>query len=294
MRNYSQRTQDGILRKIFQRIGIANAHCVEFGFGYVGSQTTGEALFEAAYSRQHGRVMLNTLLLRKQGWNATYFDALVDDAAANIRRVVLTQHNIASAFAAAAVPIDVDYVSIDVDSIDVWLLLGLLQGGYRPRVISVEFNANFGIDQYLALSPHWHKWSGSAAMGSGAAALNLVASQHGYRMVHLMVELLDVFFVREDLLQACDAATLPAFSDIARGIIPRRIHHTCLATEARRFVDVRTMLQAAKDVESKRNVTAEAHANAISELQRANAFFRANPKARTRGSIRQTPDVCEV
>ena len=284
MRNFSQKTQDGILRTIFNKIGVANSHSVEFGFGYVKSGATGEALFEHSHGA-HGHVLLNTLLLRKQGWNATYFDALVSDPVANVRQVVLTERNIAAAFAAAGVPIDVDYVSIDVDSIDVWLLRGLLEGGYRPRVISTEYNANFGPGQYLAMPPKWHAWSGSAAIGSGAAALNLVAEAHGYRVVHLMPVLLDMFFVRGDLLSSCDNTTLPTFAQAARGIIPRRIHHTCTPAEARRMVDVRLML---------RGLEVEAKAKALAELRRSNAYFEAHAEARKRGRMTHTAEVCKL
>ena len=40
-----------------------------------------------------------------------------------------------------SIPSDVDYISIDVDSTDVWLMHALLSGGYAPRVLSIEFNA---------------------------------------------------------------------------------------------------------------------------------------------------------
>ena len=57
---------------------------------------------------------------------------------------MLSEENIVEHFVAAGTPRDVDYVSIDVDSIDVWLLRALLLGDYRPRILSVEFNPNFG------------------------------------------------------------------------------------------------------------------------------------------------------
>ena len=41
-------------------------------------------------------------------------------------KATLTEANIAQTFEAAKVPHDVDYVSIDVDSIDFWLLKGLI------------------------------------------------------------------------------------------------------------------------------------------------------------------------
>eukprot|EP00966_Prymnesium_polylepis_P093705 2168271-Prymnesium_polylepis.1 len=174
-RVFSQGHQDGILQRIFRRIGTTNRHCVEFGFGYVEEGMTGFELLK----RNSG---LNTrYLLENQGWNATFFDAIVSDPAINVRRVVLTEDNIVASFAAAQVSLDVDYVSIDVDSIDVWLLNALLEGGYRPRVISLEYNANFNINQPVSCGRKWQSWNGTSVFGASAAALNLVAEQFDYR-----------------------------------------------------------------------------------------------------------------
>ena len=98
---------------------------------------------------------LNTRLLVRQGWQPTYFDALFGDASINVTYAVLTTGNIGSHFRAAGVPLTVDYVSIDVDSIDVWLLLGLLEAGYRPRVISCEFNSNFMSTHFVTMQRKW-------------------------------------------------------------------------------------------------------------------------------------------
>ena len=76
---------------------------------------------------------------------------------------LLTPENIGEAFRSAGVPEDVDYVSIDVDSIDVWLLHGLLSSGYRPRVLSVEFNRNFNADMLATHEKNWHVWTRHSA-----------------------------------------------------------------------------------------------------------------------------------
>ena len=174
-RVFSQGHQDGILQAIFQRIGTTNRHCVEFGFGYVEENVTGFELLR----RNSG---LNTrFLLERQGWNATFFDAIVSDPVINVRRAVLTEDNIVASFAAAQIPLDVDYVSIDVDSVDLWLLQALLAGGYRPRVISAEYNANFNASQPVSCGRRWHAWNRTSVFGASAAALNLVAEKFGYR-----------------------------------------------------------------------------------------------------------------
>ena len=176
MRTYSQGTQDGVLRLIFQRIGVTNARCVEFGFGYAGTKRGWDAI------RDHPG--LNTRLLVRQGWQPTYFDALFGDASINVTYAVLTTGNIGSHCRAAGVPLTVDYVSIDVDSIDVWLLLGLLEAGYRPRVILCEFNSNFMSTPFVTMQRKWVAVDEQRqTFGASAAALNLVASKFGYQAI---------------------------------------------------------------------------------------------------------------
>ena len=44
----------------------------------------------------------------------------------------------------------VDYLSVDVDSTDLWLVEAVMMSAYRPRVISSEFNPNFPYDYAIA------------------------------------------------------------------------------------------------------------------------------------------------
>ena len=76
---YSQGSQDQILRSIFDFVGVTNRRAVEFGFGYVHPRFSGAQLLE----HNSG---LNTRLLREQGWNVTYFDALVEDQTVGIKK----------------------------------------------------------------------------------------------------------------------------------------------------------------------------------------------------------------
>ena len=87
-----------------------------------------------------------------------FFDAEISNQNINLIKRVLTAENIGSALKDAGIPLDVDYVSIDVDSIDVWLFHGMLSSGYRPRVVSVEYNQNFPIHMMLACEKEWAPW----------------------------------------------------------------------------------------------------------------------------------------
>ena len=55
-------------------------------------------------------------------------------------------HNIVALLEKYGVPKHLDYVSIDVDSTDIWLVEALLRSSYRPRIISAEFNPNYPFD----------------------------------------------------------------------------------------------------------------------------------------------------
>jgi hypothetical protein len=149
----------------------------------------------------------------------------------NLRTVVkatLTETNIVQTFEFAKVPHDVDYVSIDVDSKDFWLLKGLIASDspYRPRVIQCEYNQLYGPDQFITNRPVSKAWAGSnfqyfaTSYGGSAAALNLIASSAGYTCVYLLHE---IIFVRNDLLAAIGCKKPPPFGAIVNGKILRHV-----------------------------------------------------------------------
>jgi hypothetical protein len=144
-------------------------------------------------------------------------------------KATLTEANIVQTFEAAKVPHDVDFVSIDVDSIDFWLLKGLLASDspYRPRVIQCEYNQLYGPDQFITNRPQPKVWQGrsdfsygATSYGASAAALNLIASAAGYTCVYLLH---DVIFVRSDALSATGCKRPPPFGAIVNGKIPRHV-----------------------------------------------------------------------
>mmetsp|Transcript_42058 Transcript_42058/g.110752 ORF Transcript_42058/g.110752 Transcript_42058/m.110752 type:complete len:301 (-) Transcript_42058:221-1123(-) len=225
-KKYSQGDQDGILQNIFKTIGTVNLAAVEFGFGYeANSGHSGEQLIE----QNSG---LNTRFLREKGWNVTYFDALISDSVAGIKAVTLTEDNIVSSFRAAGVPTEVDYVSIDVDSIDVWLLKALLTE-YRPRVISIEYNKNFLSWMHLTHTRKWHAWTQRSVYGASAGAIDYVARVNGYRVVNIMPSGLDMFLVRKDVLDAhCNPRSIASFEKLAGAArLGERFHDSCSETD---------------------------------------------------------------
>jgi len=237
----SQFDQDIILQNIFEIIGTTNKHCAEFGYGY----NIDTLVMDDFLHRENFRQGLNTHKLIQQGWRPVFFDAEFENAEINLIKAVLTEDTICAEFEKAKIPLDADYVSIDVDSVDIWLLNGLLKGGYRPRVISVEHNSNFMAHMPVACRREWAPWkNGSRIYGTSAAAINFVGEQYGYKVVDIMKDL-DVFLIRNDVLEAScsNVGDLPTFQWLADGKTGVNCHRFCDPVEAaERFVDVPLML----------------------------------------------------
>ena len=96
-------------------------------------------------------------------------------------------------------PSQPDYISIDVDSTDLWLFEALLKG-YRARVFSVEYNCNYPLDAAITFpdDPN-ERCEGDRGYGASLKALTLVAENNGYSLLWV-VPGLDAFFIRNDLI----------------------------------------------------------------------------------------------
>ena len=145
-----------------------------------------------------GRSTSNTFALWKEGWNGLLLDgdprwaSKSDGGETNLHRAKVTSRSIVRLFRRYDVPLEVDYVSIDIDSFDLWVLRALLGSEYRPRVLTVEYNSNFPWDagqlafpdpELMRVPPRFQKWGGNCYMGSSAAALHAVAREHRYSVL---------------------------------------------------------------------------------------------------------------
>jgi len=197
---YAQGDQDGVLRYIFSNIHPTNKYYVEFGFDSDGWSKIGGGA--------------NTRILNKDfGWNGLLLDGEHKNWKMNLHTEFIYGSNIVALFDKYGVPREVDYVSVDIDSIDVWVLRALLMNPatrfgkpYRPRVISAEFNICWGPNITLAFpNPEFgmgpeHFWDGKTAFfGNSAASLKMVAEESGYTAVYRLSKY-DLFFIRNDLL----------------------------------------------------------------------------------------------
>jgi len=187
-RVYSQGGQDGVFETIFASIGTCNSPPFAVEFGFDSNVLLGGT----------GANVANLCL--NHGFKVLLLDGKFDNPQINLHKHFLTPENIVDLFKKYQVPEHPDLVSIDVDSTDLWLMRAVLAGGYKPRVLSVEYNQNYAVDEAITVPPTVWEWQGDALYGASLAALNMVAEEYGYKLVEI-VEGLDAIFVPKDLVE---------------------------------------------------------------------------------------------
>ena len=133
----SQGIQDLILNKLFEMIPPKHKYFVEFGFD------------ANSYERSMGA---NSAGLHKAGWNGLLLDWNYKNPAINLHKAHVKPDNIVSIFESYKVPYDVDYISIDIDSVDAFVMFAILSSPYKPSVISSEYNCLFPLNCHLSNS----------------------------------------------------------------------------------------------------------------------------------------------
>ena len=121
---YSQGGEDGIIEAIFDQIGTTDKVYVEFGV--------------------EDCTQCNSRYLRQKGWdvnNSLLMDGGHSKPEINLKKVVFFPHNIVCLFGAFGVKKKFDFLSVDTDNNDFFMLEAILAGGYRPRLIAIEINA---------------------------------------------------------------------------------------------------------------------------------------------------------
>ena len=120
--NFSQGSQDFYLEKIFSVIQTTNKYFVEFGFNKPSYGSGGSGA--------------NTRKLYREGWSGLLLDAGHENPSINLKKHDLFASNIAAIFVENSVPKELDFLSCDMDSHDLWVFRAIMEAGYRPRVIT--------------------------------------------------------------------------------------------------------------------------------------------------------------
>jgi hypothetical protein len=154
-----------------------------------------------------GRSGGHSLLLASQlGWRGLFVDmsheaverlrqTLHPYPNVEVRQCVVTPDNVDGLV--SEVGDEIDFLSIDIDSYDFWVWWKI---GARPRVVSIEYNAAFGLERPVTV-PYGSISSNTPKGYSGASltALAVLAKEKGYVLVGCDFEGTNAFFCRDDL-----------------------------------------------------------------------------------------------
>lgn len=201
----AQGKQDGILLCIFAAIGHTNRYFVEFGHTSFWESNSG--------------------LLYILGWRGLFLDGDRRDATYNAHKAYLTPTTICSTLRKHKVPPAFDYLSADLDSIELYVVHAILRCGFRPRVFSIEYNCHVTLDRNWTVDIRTFKgWKGGCYYGLSLGAAVALAERWGYALVAVDV-LLDAFFVDRALLPA--GVQLPSLSSFQNKLCLARALHRC-------------------------------------------------------------------
>ena len=192
----SQNGEDGIIYEIFKRIGTGSKYFVEFG---VGNGTEN-----------------NSAYLLMQNWKGSWIEGSTDHCNAmkknysniinnnqlQVKESFITKDNICALFDGLKVPVDLDFLSIDIDGNDYWIWKELAK--YKPRVIAIEYNASVGphIEWVMPYNEN-HVWNGKDKghyFGASLKSFELLGDSLGYSLVGCNLTGANAFFVRKDLI----------------------------------------------------------------------------------------------
>jgi hypothetical protein len=187
----SQNEEDGIVLALLQAAGAPTRKFVEIGCGGNGGNSG--------------------LLAYEFGWEGLLLDAsgaairaarevFAGKPRVRIERATVTPENINDLLTKYGFAGEVDFLSIDVDSIDYWLLDALTVT--TPRVLAMEYNSLFGPSRSVTVPNAERPQGAKGYHGASLAALEKVARRKGYRLVLVEDAGINAFFVREGLAPA--------------------------------------------------------------------------------------------
>ena len=194
---YSQNDEDGIIQEIFLRLNIAKGYFIEIGVesgiecnslfllhkGFKGGWIEGNLAQESSILSTFGSLIQSKRLVLK---NTYVFKENINKLIEEICDELLSD------------PSNLDFLSIDVDGMDIYLLDALK---YFPKVICIEYNSKF--PPPLNKVPVYNstlQWTGKDYMGSSLVAINEVAMRKGYQLVATNIAGVNAFYVRSDLV----------------------------------------------------------------------------------------------
>jgi hypothetical protein len=186
-------SEDGVILKIFETIGV-NKDPLVIEFGETRSLGTTTRAFRIRYKARciyftgnlnFKSTILNVLDIFKISFNKLDFGYL--KFLFNMPfKFFVTPDNIISLFKKKNVN-HIDVITIDIDSYDYFIAKKVLEEGYKPSLLILEYNPHLPINSRIT-EPYVtekQKPQNKRVYGASYDALNDLATNFGYKLVHV-------------------------------------------------------------------------------------------------------------
>lgn len=176
--SYSRLNEEDTVRELFNQWGTTNKVFVDIGCG-------------------NGQTWSNTLGFLKDGWRGRGIDADDGNIAAALQNwnglrglpvgLRASPDNICSAL--VGIPANLDYLSLDIDGYDYFILEAILKGGFLPTVVCLEINPTIPppFKFTVLYDPDYH-WGVNEFYGQSLSAADELLRPHGYELYKLCVD----------------------------------------------------------------------------------------------------------
>jgi hypothetical protein len=192
----SQHGEDGVTVEVFRRVGTEHRRAVELGCGVNGGNA---GVLTAGLGWE-------TLLVDGDPDLLVHARRIFSSSPATIVQAWIAAETINTLLGEHGFDRDVDYLGIDLDGIDYWILSVLT---IRPRLIVVEFNPFFGPDVAVTVpyQPDFDRTKRvdmrhvlpKGYFGASINAFERLARSKDYRLIGAAPRSSNAYFLRDDL-----------------------------------------------------------------------------------------------
>ena len=197
---YSDDGEDGVLVYLFEYVNSINDFAVDIGSAH-------------GYGGSHIRHLVD-----KHNWGSTEMDgnkklgSKYPHASSKWKRIHprvkkewIRPEIICGLLRKYKTPKEFNLLSLDIDSMDWYVLEELLKGGYRPAVAIVEFNPLFEYNEAYVINydPEFKK-DGSYKYGASARAFEVLMNKYNYTLVHIFPQTTaqNLLFIKNDYISS--------------------------------------------------------------------------------------------
>jgi hypothetical protein len=199
---FSRHGQDGLLSKIFRRIGHPSQYFVEVGAGNGRENNTAFWLIQGWEGCWVEAADLEAIKIRLQ------FHRQIASGQLSFSQSMITAENIEQVFRDNQVPEEFDLFSLDIDRNTYWVWKALKH--YHPHVVVIEYNSLFRPPlEWVVEYDADREWNGTTYFGASLKSYEILGRELGYSLVGCELVGADAFFVRSDL---CDDKFQQPFS----------------------------------------------------------------------------------